>query len=136
MGAQGTEKGFSGDLVLDAGALIALEKGSKQLAGLVRNGTGLGLRIVVPASVLAQVWRGGPRSASVARLIDANEVDSLDEARAKEVGARLGSRRRYDIADAHVVCCALEHRAVVASSDEGDIRALSDPKDDLTVIPV
>jgi hypothetical protein len=94
------------------------------------------VRIVVPATALAQVWRGGSRSASVARAVGAAVVDSLDEDRAKEVGARLSQRGGADIADAHVVCCAVEHRAMIATSDEDDIRGLAGPRERLTVIPI
>jgi hypothetical protein len=93
-------------------------------------------RLIVPASALAQAWRGGPRSASLARLIDASEIDSLDENRAKEVGVRLGARSGSDVADAHVVCCAVEHRAEVATSDPDDIRALAEIGKPLALIPV
>ena len=93
-------------------------------------------RLIVPASALAQAWRGGSRSASLARLIDAGEIDSLDEARAKEVGVRLGLRGASDVADAHVVCCAVEHRAKVATSDPDDIKALADTGEPLALIPV
>ena len=94
------------------------------------------VRVLVPASVLAQAWRGGPRSAPLAKVLDGWEVDVLTERRAKEVGVRLGLRDVSDIADAHVVCCALEHRAVVATSDAADIRALLDPRESLSLIPV
>lgn len=96
----------------------------------------LGCRIVVPASVLAQAWRGGPRSAVLARLIEASEVDPLTEERAKEVGVRLARRDASDIADAHVVCCASEQHATVLTSDSDDIQALAEPGERLDLIAV
>jgi predicted nucleic acid-binding protein len=134
MGREGTGKSFPGDLVLDAGALIALERGDQRVAGLLERALALGSRVFVPATVLAQVWRGGPRSARLSRLVDASEVDSLDEARAKEVGVRLSLRSAS--ADAHVVCCAIEVRAAIATSDQGDLRALAGPDDPLVLVPV
>jgi hypothetical protein len=116
--------------------LIAFERGDQNLRGALKVALNLGSRVVVPASALAQVWRGGPRSASLARLIDASEVDPLSEERAKEVGVLLADRGGSDVADAHVVCCAFEHRAAVATSDRGDIEALAKPGERLTVIPV
>lgn len=136
MGAQGTGKGFSGDVVLDAGALIAFERGNRKTRAMVTGACALGSRVLIPASVLAQTWRGGPRSASLAQLIDAGEIDLLDEVRAKEVGVRLGSRDRRDIADAHVACCAVERQAMVVTSDADDIGALVRPDEKVTVIPV
>lgn len=93
-------------------------------------------RIFVPATVLAQVWRGGTRSAPLARLQGAIDVDSLNGERAREVGERLGDRGGSDVVDAHVVCCAAEQRATIATSDPDDIRSLARPGERLTLIPV
>jgi len=101
---------------------------------MVKDASLLGTEILIPASVLAQVWRGGPRAASLRRLLDAVEVDPLDEGRAREVGVRLGARGGADIADAHVVCCAVVLGATVATSDGKDIRALVGPDEHLTLI--
>lgn len=135
MGKQGTEQSFAGDLVLDAGALIALERGDRRVRALVKKG-GFAGQVVVPTTVLAQVWRGGPRSAYLAMLIDASDVDSLGESRAKEVGIRLGVRHATDIADAHVVCCASERHAAVATSDPEDLARLAETGGSLSLIPV
>lgn len=103
---------------------------------MTRGASELGIRLLIPASALAQAWRGGPRSARLARLIAGCDIDSLDEPRAKEVGVRLGVRGDSDVADAHAVCCAVERRAPIATSDPGDIEALAEPGESLTLIPV
>lgn len=136
MGDKGTGTGLSRGLVLDAGALIALERGDQELKAILRAAAVRSFSVVIPATALAQVWRGGPRSAPLARLIDASEVDSLDEKRAKEVGLRLGLRGTSDVSDAHVACCAAEHRATVATSDPDDIKALAMPGERLGLLPV
>ena len=136
MGSQGTGKSLARALVLDAGALIALEKGDQNTAGLIETGFDLGVPIIVPASVLAQVWRGDARAASVNRTVAAAAVDPLNEERSKEVGVRLGRRGGDDVADAHVVCCAVEHRATVATSDPDDIRALAGSDERLVLIEI
>jgi predicted nucleic acid-binding protein len=129
-------KGHAGDFVLDAGALIAVERGNQGLIAILGGASVLGCRVVVPASVLAQAWRGEPRSAMLARLVEASEVDPLNEKRAKEVGVRLSRRDANDIADAHVVCCACEQRATVVTSDSDDIQALAEPGERLNLIAV
>lgn len=91
---------------------------------------------IIPASALAQVWRGGPKSARLAQLIDGSGIDALDESRAKEVGVRLGARDGNDVADGHVACCAIEHRVPVATSDRCDIEALIEPGESVQLIPV
>jgi hypothetical protein len=136
VGNSGSGKGHAGDFVLDAGALIAAERGNRGLIAVLGGAAVLGCRIVVPASVLAQIWRGGSRSAVLARLIEASEIDPLNEKRAKEIGVRLARRDASDIADAHVVCCASEQHATVVTSDSDDIQALADPDESLTLIAV
>ncbi|HWM55852.1 MAG TPA: PIN domain-containing protein [Solirubrobacterales bacterium] len=136
MGAQGNEEGAARGLVLDAGALIAFERANRRAAAFIENALEIEADVVVPASALAQAWRGGPRSARLARLIAGAESDPLDEPRAKEIGERLGSRGASDIADAHVVCSALEHQAAVITSDPADIEALTAGDELLTLVSV
>ena len=96
----------------------------------------LGGDTVIPASVLAQVWRGGPKSARLAKLISGSDIDALGEDRAREVGIRLGARKASDVPDAHVVCCAVERRAVIATSDRDDIEALVEPNEAIRLIAI
>lgn len=90
---------------------------------------------VIPASVLGQVWRGGPKAARLAKLLEVAEVDALDEGRAREVGVRLGARGRRDVVDAHVVCCAIEREAVILTSDPSDMEALIGPDEVVRLMP-
>lgn len=114
-------------IVLDAGALIAVERYDRSIWAILAEARERGSETVVPTTVLAQAWRGGPRSAPVARLLDACILDELDERRAKEIGIRLGARGTSDVADAHVACVAAARKAVVATSDPDDIAALDEP---------
>jgi predicted nucleic acid-binding protein len=123
-------------LVLDAGALIGVERGSEIVAVMVEQAHEGGGDTVIPASVLAQVWRGGPKAARLARLIAASAVDTLDEDRAREIGVRLGAQAGKDVTDAHVSCCAVEHQAIVATSDRADIESLIEPGEQVRLIAV
>jgi len=124
------------NLVLDAGALIGFERGSQMMAVLIEQADERGDAVVIPASALGQVWRGGPTAARLARLVEASEVDALDERRAKEVGIRLRDRGGSDVADAHVVCCAVEREAAVATSDVDGMKSLVEPDETVPVMPV
>lgn len=115
------------NLVLDAGALIGVERDRRTAIAILEEAREIDGHIVIPASVLSQVWRGGPRVARLAKLVVESEVDALDEGRAKEVGERLGDRDGSDVVDAHVVCCAIEREAVVVTSDPDDLGALLAP---------
>lgn len=121
-------------LVLDAGALIAVERYDRSMWAILAEVRERGTDTFVPATALAQAWRGGPRSAPIARLLEACTVDPLDEQRAKQVGVRLGSRGASDVPDAHVACCAAARNAAVATSDPDDIAALSEPGADIRLI--
>jgi len=70
------------------------------------------------------------------RLISAGKIDPLDEQRAKEIGERLSRRDKADIADAHVVCCALDRDADLITSDPDDMEALAGPGEHLTLFSV
>ena len=135
-GSVGASATSVGAVVLDAGALIAFERAERRMAALFEEVIDGGEELLVPASVLAQVWRGGPRSARIARLIASTLSDALTEARAKEVGERLGNRGMADIADAHVVCCAIERDADLLTTDPDDMKALTEPGERLTVVAV
>lgn len=124
------------NLVLDAGALIGFERGSEAIAGFLEAADKRGDGVVIPASALAQVWRGGPRAARLVKLLRTSEVDALDEGRAKEIGVRLGGHGTSDVADAHVVCCAVEREAAVATSDVDDMELLIEPGEPVRLMPV
>jgi hypothetical protein len=136
MGTEGIGEGLGRNLVLDAGALIGFERGSRMMAVLLEQADECGDAVVIPASALGQVWRGGPKAARLAMLVEAAQVDTLDEGRAKEAGKRLGDRDGDDVADAHVVCCAVEHKAVVATSDVDDMESLLKPGEPVRLMAV
>ena len=77
-------------LTLDSGALIGLERGEERIRALLRVALERGFSITIPAAVLAQSWRGGPRAARVARLLkdrERVELVSLDETEAYPSGS-------------------------------------------------
>jgi len=49
------------DVVFDAGALIAVERGDRKVQALLDRIRTEAARILVPAGVVAEVWRGGAR---------------------------------------------------------------------------
>jgi predicted nucleic acid-binding protein len=120
-------------LSLDAGALVAVERGDERVRALLRRALDEGWELHVVAPVVAQAWRGGPRQARVARLLNAREVEvpALDAITARAVGELAGRSGHADIVDVHVALHAREHGHAVVTSDPDDI-ARVDPA--LTVI--
>ena len=94
---------------------------------LVERSTAVGAPMVVPAPVLAQVWRGGPRQALLSRFLNLPivEVDLLSRATWQAAGLLCGRAGTSDVVDAAVVACA-HHRAArtVITSDVDDLRRL------------
>jgi hypothetical protein len=93
---------------LDAGALIALESGSGRMAVLAEEALTGRAELAIPATVLAQAWRGGGRQARIARLLRASNTSivPLDVKLALRVGARCAATRTADIVDVSVAICA------------------------------
>jgi hypothetical protein len=107
-------------LVLDSGALIALDKNDRVMwrrlkAALLAN--------AVPVShggIVGQAWRGGgPRQALLARALEGIDVRPLDESLGRAAGALLASADTADVIDA----------ALVLLADDGDDIVTSDPED-------
>ena len=82
-------------LVLDAGALIALERNDRRVVSRIDRALELGLAVVIPAGALAQAWRSGARQARLARLLGAEgiDVDPLDVPRACAAGQLCAESR-------------------------------------------
>lgn len=119
--------------VLDAGALIAFERAERRMVTLVARAKERDRSLLVPAGVVAQVWRDGRRQARLATLLGSpvTEVVPLTDFAARAAGQMLGVARANDVIDASVAGLARERGAPVITSDPGDLRAL-DP--DLHII--
>jgi predicted nucleic acid-binding protein len=120
-------------VTLDAGALLALERGDGRMRAVLR----LCDHVVIPASVLAQVWRtGSGRQVPIARLLadrEVTEVVPLDELHACAVGRSIARCAHPDIVDVHVALCARQQGHRVITSDPEDI-ARVDPG--LEIVPL
>ncbi|MHB8341707.1 MAG: PIN domain-containing protein [Mycobacteriales bacterium] len=113
-------------LVLDAGALIAVERDDRDTAAVIEAARQEHRVVVVPAGVVGQVWRGGGRQARLARLLNARGVvvEPLTDAGARAAGVLCGAAGTADVVDASVVLAVRRHRATVISSDRADLQVL------------
>ncbi len=114
------------EVVLDTGALIALERRDTRMVALADELYRSRRSAFVPAGVIAQIWRGSARQHAVLRLIraDAVRVDPLTEDVACGLGLLLARSGTSDVVDAHVAWLAYRLRATVVTSDPHDIAAL------------
>jgi predicted nucleic acid-binding protein len=112
-------------LVLDTGAFIAAERGSKYVAALVKRERERGSAPITNGSVVAQVWRGGSgKQALVARLLASVEVIPVDDHLGRRAGVLLGRSGTADAVDASVICLAQDGDDVL-TSDPGDLLDLA-----------
>ena len=113
-------------LVLDAGALIALDRGDKRMIALLQRALAQGRTFRVPAGVVGQVWRDGRVQATLARFLRSEEVEvvPLDEQLARACGELCGATGSPDVIDASVVILARERRDPIITSDPSDLRRL------------
>ncbi len=104
--------------VLDAGALIAIERGDQDMAGRLRLARQRGQDVVTHGGVVGQVWRGGARQARLARALRGIEVVPLDEAMGRRAGSLLAAADGTDVIDAAVVLLASDHDEITTSDPE------------------
>lgn len=122
-------------ITFDAGGLIALDRGARQVVVLLARAAERGAEVTIPATALAQAVRRPERQARLARLIrqPTTVVVPLDRVDATNVGRVLSASGTSDIADAHVVVCARRRGQRVVTSDPDDLLRL-DPTLELVVV--
>lgn len=111
--------------VLDAGALIALDRGDRDVWALLRQVYDIGQRPVVPAPVVAQAWRSGARQARLAQALAGCRPVDADMTMARRAGELLGRAKTSDVLDALVALAAHDRPGwEVVTSDPDDIAHL------------
>jgi len=117
-------------IVLDAGALIAIERADRRVVRLLE----LAGDVHVPAGALAQAWRNPARQARLVRVMasDGVKIEALDGTNARAAGQLCGATGTTDVVDASVVVLARTVGGLVVTSDPEDLRRL-DPAVKLVV---
>jgi hypothetical protein len=110
-------------IVLDSGALIALERNDRTIWAALKIAATASRDVIVPSAALAQVWRGKPSQAQLNRALNYCVIASFDEV-ARDVGLLCGRTRTVDICDAHVAIIAATLGEVLYTSDPVDMRRL------------
>jgi hypothetical protein len=115
-------------LVLDTGALIALDRNDRTVWAMLRNAADDFAQVSVPAGVVAQAWRDGSRQALLARALAHCDEVPLEGALARATGLLCANAGTADIVDASValVAAARSHigPTAVVTSDPADVRHL------------
>lgn len=107
-------------LVLDAGALIAVDRDHRPTMARLKVAQRGGLDLRSTGAVIAQVWRDpAGHQANLSRLMKAVDVRAVDERLGRAAGVLLGRAGGGDAIDA----------TVVAAAAAGDRILTSDPHD-------
>ena len=109
--------------VLDAGALIAIDRRDRAVGAQLRVLQQQVIPLRVSAAVVGQVWRDGSRQANLARVLAGVGEVPLGTADGRQIGELLGRAGSADVVDAHTALMA-SAADLVLTSDPGDIRAL------------
>jgi len=106
-------------IVLDAGALIALDRNDRAMWIRLKAATLAAEIPITHAGVVGQVWRGGPRQARLSQALAGIDVRPLDQRLAESCGELLAVTGKSDVIDA----------AVALLAEDGDDILTSDPTD-------
>lgn len=111
----------------DTGALIAGERNDRRMWALHMGFIAEEVVPVVPAPVLAEAWSGGPRQASLARMLAGREVEPMSADQARQVGELAGRANHDDVVDVTVVeGVARRDDDVLITSNESHMRKIAE----------
>ncbi|MGQ0630721.1 MAG: hypothetical protein ACT4P1_06730 [Sporichthyaceae bacterium] len=111
-------------LVLDAGALIAVDRGDRMVLLRLRIAKSKGIAVRTNAMAVAQVWRDDRgRQAVLATVMKGVDVHAVAPEAGRVAGLVLAAAGLDDAIDATVALLA-EDGDTVLTSDPGDLRRL------------
>jgi hypothetical protein len=110
-------------LVLDAGALISLDRGNRDMHSEIRATRLSGAPVRTNPMAVAQVWRDGKRQARLASALRDIDVRALTEEDGRQAGELLAASGTSDAIDAAVALLA-RSGDLLYTSDPGDLRKL------------
>jgi hypothetical protein len=109
--------------VLDAGALVAVDRRDRTIGAQLRVLQQQGTPLRASTAVVGQVWRDGRKQANLARVLAGVGIEPLSKDDGKRIGELLAQAGSSDVVDAHVALMAAP-ADLILTSDPGDIRKL------------
>jgi hypothetical protein len=109
--------------ILDAGALVAVDRRDRTIGAQLRVLQQLGTPLRSSAAVVGQVWRDGRKQANLARVLTGIGIEPLSKDDGWRIGELLAPAGSSDVVDAHVALMAAP-ADLILTSDSGDIREL------------
>jgi hypothetical protein len=105
--------------VLDAGALIAIDRRDRVVGAQLRVLQRQGAPLRASTAVVGQVWRDGRKQANLARVLAGIGIEPMSRDDGQRIGELLGQAGSADVVDAHVALLVAR----------GDLALTSDPDD-------
>jgi hypothetical protein len=112
-------------LVLDTGALIAIDRGDRRVGAMLHEAARLRVDAVTSCVCVAEAWRHPTRQARLARALAGIIEHPLGPDAARACGTLLAKARTHQIADAATTLLARDGDLVL-TSDADDIERLLD----------
>jgi hypothetical protein len=124
------------NLILDAGALIAIDRDDRRVAGLIELGRRAAASLVTTTPVVGQAWRDGAQQARLARGLAMIDLRSVVPEDAKNAGELLGRAGSSDVVDALVALLAMPGDQLLTSDPHDLARLVDAGQVDVRVIAV
>ena len=123
-------------LVLDAGALLAIDRRDRRVGAMLRVAQHERIVVRTSPATVAQVWRHGSRQVQLARTLAGVAAPPLDLDTGRRLGTLLAAAGGSDVVDAHVAMLACPGDQVL-TSDPDDLARLLDARSvKAAVVPV
>jgi len=123
-------------LILDAGALLAVDRGERAIIARLRVAQQGGLELRSNAMVVAQVWRDRRgRQANLARVLRAVDVRAVNHSDGREAGILLAEAGTTDPIDATVVLLAAPGDRILTSDPEDLTRLATAARNHAVIVP-
>jgi hypothetical protein len=123
-------------LILDAGALLAVDRGERAIIARLRVAQQGGLELRSNAMVVAQVWRDRRgRQANLARVLRAVDVRAVNHSDGREAGILLAEAGTTDSIDATVVLLAAPGDRILTSDPEDLTRLATAARNHAVIVP-
>ena len=123
-------------LVLDAGALLAVDRGQRAMVARLRVAQHSGLELRSNAMVVAQVWRDQRgRQVNLARVLRAVDVRPVNHSDGRKAGVLLAEAGTTDPIDATVVLLAAPGDRILTSDPEDLTQLAAAARNRAVIVP-
>jgi hypothetical protein len=112
-------------LILDAGALIAFERGGRTIQALLERAHREEVDVCTTTGAVAQVWRNASRQVLLGRLLRGIDEKELTRSRARTIGMLLAVANGTDVVDGSIIEIARDGDEIV-TTDPDDLVSLAE----------